>query len=153
MPNPNKLLRNILTDMKVELSEMFDRNFENKGFFGSSWKPRKNKAALGSLLNVTGTMRKSVKGAIKGTSVNYTSALPYTTLHNEGGKFVSKVRTHVRTNKNTGKTYEVKAHNRNMNMPKRQFVGDHPQVRQAIGEIIGENMREYFEELAKEIKQ
>ena len=33
MPKPDELIRNILSDMKVELTEMFDRNFERKRFF------------------------------------------------------------------------------------------------------------------------
>ena len=61
MPKPDELIRNILSDMKVELTEMFDRNFERKGFFGSKWKPRKNKKAKGSLLHVTGKMRRSIR--------------------------------------------------------------------------------------------
>ena len=31
--------------------------------------------------------------------------MPYTALHNEGGKFAQNVRTHTRTNRRTGKTY------------------------------------------------
>ena len=31
--DPNKLKADILSDMRVELSDEFDRNFERKGFF------------------------------------------------------------------------------------------------------------------------
>ena len=105
MPKPDELIRNILSDMKVELTEMFDRNFERKGFFGSKWKPRKNKKAKGSLLHVTGKMRRSIRASVRGKGVHYSSPLPYTALHNEGGKFAQNVRTHTRTNRRTGKTY------------------------------------------------
>ena len=35
MLNANELKADILNDMRVELSEEFDRNFERKAFFGS----------------------------------------------------------------------------------------------------------------------
>ena len=36
----NKLKADILSDMRVELSDEFDRNFERKAFFSDKWKPR-----------------------------------------------------------------------------------------------------------------
>lgn len=46
MPNyidPDQLKRKILSDMRVELAEEFDRNFERKKFFTDEheWKPRR----------------------------------------------------------------------------------------------------------------
>lgn len=152
MPKPDELIRNILSDMKVELTEMFDRNFERKGFFGSKWKPRKNKKAKGSLLHVTGKMRRSIRASVRGKGVHYSSPLPYTALHNEGGKFAQNVRTHTRTNRRTGKTYTVRSHTRQITMPKRQFIGDHKEVRQAIKQIVHENITEFFDNLAKELR-
>ena len=155
MPDPKNLMRNILTDVKVELTEMFDKNFERKGFFEKKWPARKNTDAKqkGTLLLVTGKMRRSIRSSVRGTSVVFTSAMPYTALHNEGGSFTQRVKAHARTNKKTGKSYQVKSHIRNMNMPQRQFIGDHKEVREAIGAITGENLKEYFDNLAKEIKQ
>lgn len=153
MQDPKKLIGNILSDMKVELTEMFDRNFERKGFFGSKWKPRKNKKAKGSLLHVTGKMRRSIRPAVRGRGVHFSSPLPYTELHNTGGKFTQTVRTHSRTNKRTGKTYTVRSHSRTMEMPQRQFIGDHPEVQKAVTKIVHENIAEFFDNLAKEIKQ
>lgn len=37
----DQLKRNILSDMRVELAEEFDRNFERKAFFTRKWKPRR----------------------------------------------------------------------------------------------------------------
>lgn len=110
MSDSNDLIRNILSDMRVELAEIFDRNFERKGFFGSKWKPRKDKKVKGSLLHVTGKMRRSIRAAIRGRGVHFSSPLPYTELHNKGGKFTQTVRTHNRTNKRTGKTHTVRSH-------------------------------------------
>ncbi len=152
MPSPEKLLRKILTDMKVELAEMFDRNFEREGFFGDKWEPRKIPKPGYLVLQITSEMRKSIRAAIAGRGVRFTSSLPHTGLHNEGGKFTQNVRTHTRKGK-SGKRHTVKAHTRTMTMPRRQFIGDHPEVAEAIETIIRENLQKFFEELAKEIKQ
>lgn len=152
MLKPNDLIQNILSDMKVELTEMFDRNFERKSFFDSKWKPRKDTRAKGSLLHVTGKMRRSIRAMIRGHGVRYTSPLPYTELHNKGGKISQHVRTHTRKNRRTGKAYKVRAHTRSMIMPRRQFIGDHGEVQKAIREIIDENISNFFNQLAKEIK-
>ena len=53
--NSKDLLHRILSDMRVELTEEFDRNFERKAFFTDKWKRRANPNAKGSLLIVTGT--------------------------------------------------------------------------------------------------
>lgn len=150
MQKPENLLRNILSDMKVELTEMFDRNFERKGFFGSRWKPRRNTKAKGSLLHVTGKMRRSIRTGISGNGVKYTSPLSYTGLHNTGGKFTQAVRAHSKTSKN-GKKYAVKSHSRTITMPQRQFIGDHAEVRKAVSRIVNDNVAEYFTNLAKEL--
>lgn len=38
--NSKDLLHRILTDMRVELTEEFDKNFERKAFFTDKWKKR-----------------------------------------------------------------------------------------------------------------
>ena len=40
MLDASKLKSDILSDMRVELSDEFDRNFERKAFFSDKWKPR-----------------------------------------------------------------------------------------------------------------
>ncbi len=152
MARTDKILSHVLSDMKVELADMFDRNFEEKGFFGDKWKPRKNLKTKGSLLQVTGKMRRSIRPAVRGNGVQFTSSLPYTTLHNEGGTIKERVRSHTRKNRKTGNTYKVRAHNRTMVMPQRQFIGNHPKVQAAIKEIIDANVSDYFSQLAQQIK-
>ena len=56
MLDANKLKADILDDMRVDLSEEFDRNFERKGFFSDKWKPRAHDYSRGSLLMVSGDM-------------------------------------------------------------------------------------------------
>ncbi len=52
MIDANKLKADILSDMRVELSEKFDRNVERKVFFSNKWKPRALNNPRGSLLVV-----------------------------------------------------------------------------------------------------
>lgn len=78
----------ILRDARVKLTEMFDNNFREQGFFGQKWAAtkvsKKNKRGMGSILIVTGAMRRSIRSIVRGMSVVFSSHLPYTALHNEG---------------------------------------------------------------------
>lgn len=140
--NSKQLEANILKDMRVELKEEFDRNFERKAFFSDAWKPRKDPKALGSLLVVTGAMRRSIKAEIADHGVRFSSSLPYTTIHNEGGKGTLTVKAHYRTSKK-GKRYQVKSHQRRFNMPQRQFIGDGKETQQLIKNVIDDNLQAF----------
>lgn len=67
-----QLKRNILSDMRVELTEEFDKNFERKAFFTDKWKRRANPNAKGTLLMVTGTLRRSIKSEVQKKQVSKT---------------------------------------------------------------------------------
>ena len=79
------LNKKILTDLKVELSEEFDRNFERKAFFTKRWKDRKLDGR-GSLLLTTGKLRRSIRAKVDKESVTWTSSEPYAAIHNYGGR-------------------------------------------------------------------
>lgn len=142
----------ILRDARVKLTEMFKNNFREQGFFGQRWVATKvsktNKRGKGSILIVTGAMRRSIRSQIRGMAVVFSSNLPYTALHNEGGKFSVTVRVHSRTNRKTGNSYSVRSHSRQMNMPQRQFIGDHELVQQALGDIVFKRLQEFSQNLA-----
>ncbi|MGN0235869.1 MAG: phage virion morphogenesis protein [Paludibacteraceae bacterium] len=143
----------ILKDGKVKLTEMFDRNFSRQGFFGKKWVATRatkiNKAGKqGSILIVTGQMRRSIQSYIRGNGIVFTSNLPYTALHNEGGTYAVSVRAHQRTSRK-GNTYTVRSHTRNMRMPQRQFIGEHARVQQQLADIIAKNLQQFSEQLAK----
>ncbi len=146
----------ILSDARVKLTEMFDRNFSEQGFFGQKWQATKisktNKSGTGSILIVTGAMRRSIRSMVRGMSVVFSSHYPYTALHNEGGKFAVNVRTHSRKLR-TGKSYTVRSHTRQMNMPQRQFIGDHPKVQQALGDIVNKNLQAESQRLANKFNR
>lgn len=149
---PRNIYDDILCDARVKLTEMFKNNFREQGFFGQKWVATKvskaSKRGQGSILIVTGAMRRSIRSMIRGMAVVFTSNLPYTALHNEGGKFAVTVRAHSRTNRKTGKTHNVRSHSRQMNMPQRQFIGDHEKVQQALGDIVFKRLQEFSQNLA-----
>ncbi|WP_294719304.1 hypothetical protein [Prevotella sp.] len=76
IPDGKQLEANILKDMRVELADEFDKNFQRKAFFTDAWKPRKDPKALGSLLVVTGAMRRSIKSEVVGHGVRFSSSRP-----------------------------------------------------------------------------
>ncbi len=152
MTDGEQLKRVILEDMRVELSDEFDKNFDRKAFFTKRWKKRAHDYPKGSLLMVTGTMRRSIKAAIKGNGVRFTSAVPYAAIHNEGIRGTKQVRQHARTSRK-GKQHTVKAHTRKFNMPQRQFIGDSKRTQEIIKGVIADNIADFDVELIKFIKK
>lgn len=152
MIDAEQLKRNLLNDMRVELSEEFDRNFTRKAFFTKKWKRRADPNAKGSLLLVTGTLRRSIRSEVRGDGVRFSSAVPYAAIHNEGGSGTKPVRQHTRTSRK-GKPYTVKAHTRRFTMPQRQFVGDGPRTRELIKGVIADNLADFNLQLTKFIKK
>ena len=59
MLDSQTLKKAIIADLRVELAEEFDRNFQRKAFFSERWLPRRGKKARGSLLVVSGALRRS----------------------------------------------------------------------------------------------
>lgn len=152
MIDEKQLKRNILNDMRVELADEFDKNFDRKAFFTKKWKRRANPNAKGSLLIVTGTMRRSIRAEIKGNGVRFSSAVPYAAIHNEGGTGTKHVRQHTRTSRK-GKQYTVRAHSRKFTMPQRQFVGDGKRTQEIIKGVINDNVSDFNMQLIKFIKK
>jgi len=122
------------------------RTFSEKRFLPTSGKPEKTRT------RAAGAMRRSIRSDVKDHGVSFTSSLPYTTIHNEGGKGSKPVRQHYRTSKK-GKRYEVKAHNRKFNMPKRQFIGDGKKTQTIIKDVIEDNLQAFDLSLTKFLKQ
>lgn len=152
MRNAQQLKKDIISDMRVELAEEFDRNFTRKAFFTKKWKKRKDPNTLGSLLVVTGSLRRSIQAKETPDGVRFTSNQPYATVHNEGAKGSVTVRQHTRRSKK-GKTYTVKSHSRTINMPQRQFVGDGKETRSIIQKVINDNLEQFNQEITKTLKK
>ena len=149
---PKQLKDDIHEDMCVELSDEFDRNFERNGFFSDKWKPRAKDYPRGSLLMVTGAMRRSTQGYVSGDGVRFSSSLPRTKIHNEGGTGFKPVRAHTRRSKK-GNAHTVRAHQRRFNMPKRQFIGDGPETQRIIRNVIDDNLKKFNLTLSSFLRQ
>lgn len=83
-----EFLNNIINDVKVELSQEFDRNFERKAFFDKKWNDTKLKNSRGSLMMRTGRLRRSLKSTAANGQITWSSNMPYASLQNDGGEIV-----------------------------------------------------------------
>lgn len=144
----DKLKKTLLTDIKVDLSEEFDRNFERKAFFSDKWKPRAHNYPRGSLLMVSGAMRRSTQGQVSGDGVRFSSSLPYTALHNEGGKITVTAKMkrffwykYKHTKDETWKRMALMKVGKVITMPERRFIGDGPDTQRIIREAIDRNIQ------------
>ena len=81
------IIRNILQDVRVELSDEFDRNFERQAFFNEKWQRRRSPTRPGgSILIDTGRLRQSIGSRTTDNSITFSSTLPYAAIHNDGGE-------------------------------------------------------------------
>lgn len=157
-------LKHILTDAKAKLTEAFDRNFERKAFFNDKWAMNRIPNRRGSLMMRTGTLRRSIRSTIEGTTVRWTSSVPYADIQNNGGEIAitAKMKRYFwamfyktsnaskgnKKNKNLPaealqwKALALKKVGDKIKIPKRAFIGDHPEVKRMIGEIINFNLNE-----------
>lgn len=85
--NLDTIIKNILRDIQVEMTDEFDKNFERQAFFSEAWQRRKSPTRPGGHILVdTGTLRRSIHSVIKEKSIVFRSDLPYASIHNEGGE-------------------------------------------------------------------
>jgi len=81
------LIKNILSDLRVELTDEFDQNFERQSYFGRAWQRRKTPIGDGALLQKSGALRRSIHSPrTSDTGITFSSSLPYASIHNEGGE-------------------------------------------------------------------
>lgn len=159
-------LNHILTDTKVKLTEAFDRNFERKAFFDDKWANTLIPNRRGSLMMRTGTLRRSIRSNIEGTTIRWTSSVPYADIQNNGGEveITAKMKRYfwamyykaIGTAKGrkgaTQKDFSVEAEHwkalalkkvgDKLKIPKRQFIGDHTEVKRMVNDIVNFNMKE-----------
>lgn len=160
MLDPKQLKADILEDMRVELSDEFDRNFERKGFFSDKWKPRAHDYARGSLLMQSGAMRRSTQGEVSGDGVRFTSSEPYTALHNEGGTITvtGKMKRFfwakfMQTKDESWRRMALMKAGKVITMPERRFIGDGPDTQRIIREAIDRNLQQFNTQLTDFFRQ
>lgn len=81
-------VRLLLTDLKVELMDEFDRNFERKAFFDIPWPEVARANKRGSLLMRSGALRRGNRAKVAGLTIVFTNSMPYARIQNEGGTIV-----------------------------------------------------------------
>ncbi len=150
--------RKILNDLRVELSDEFDRNFQRKAFFDQSWPPRKMRNPKGSLLMVTGKLRRSIRCRVDTDSVVWETSERYAAIHNFGGTITVTAKMkrffwykHKATRDDAWKWMALMKVGSKITIPRRQFLGDHPEVRKRAEAVIKRNLRQAAQELAKRL--
>lgn len=172
----------LLKDVKTELDDEFDKNFQRKAFFDDLWPKEKYPARKGSLMMRSGDLRNGMRSNIRGDSIHYTNTESYAEIQNEGGKITVTAQmkryfwarfykaTGGMTKTKSGKTSNNKR-NRDLNqeaqfwkamalmkvgskitIPSRRFIGEHPQVDKAVKSIVDDNVQELNKELITMLK-
>ena len=84
-----KILSRILNDIRVEMTDEFDRNFERQSFFGEAWQRRRSPTRPGGHILVnTGRLRRSIQSRTTENSITFFTNEPYAAIHNDGGEIV-----------------------------------------------------------------
>lgn len=116
-------------------TEHFKESFTRKAFNGNPWAPANNPRKNGSLLIDSGALVNSIHPSYIGPDKVVISAgnekVSYAKAHNEGVSESIAVPAHQRKSKK-GKVHQVKAHTKEMNLPKREFMGDSSELNKAI---------------------
>lgn len=128
----------------VELKGEFVKNFERGGFFGKRWKPSAHN------MIETGDLRKSLGVETTDTTATIYSDEEYAEIHNEGGKIrvTERMRRffwakYAKTKDEKWKAMALKKVGSEIEMPERRFVGDAPEVRKAVEEVIAEELEDW----------
>ena len=170
--NMRNIIHRIVNDVRVEMSEEFDKNFERQGFFSEAWSRSSSPVKQGSILIQTGSLRRSIQSRIEGDSVVFFSNSPYAAIHNEGGEiritdkmhrffwakyyeaqggFGRKKNGELRKNKRNlhlsdvgdfWKWLALKKVGSSIRIPKRQFLGANKDVEQRVMEIVEKALNE-----------
>ncbi len=169
--------RRILGDVRVEAAEQFDRNFERESFFGEAWQRKKSPVGGKHLLVRSGALRRSISSRVDDDSVTFSSSLPYSAIHNEGGDIRVTARMkrffwamYYKANGGLGRRKDgtLRQDRRNtrlsteaefwkhlalmkvgavVKIPRRRFIGAHPELERAVTSVIERRLEEYFNDI------
>ncbi len=166
--NFDTFLQNILSDLKVELTEEFDKNFERKAFFDKPWPANKYPNNKGSMMMRSGDLRAGYSSDVSGTSLQFTNSQPYAAIHNEGGEltvtqkmkkyfwamyFKAGGKTSPTKETEYWKSLALMKTGSKIKIPQRQVIGHHPQVDALIKNVVDINVQDFANEIAKALKQ
>lgn len=165
-----ELFKNILNDLRVDLAEEFDRNFERKAFFDQPWPTTKLPNKRGSLMLRSGYLRRSLASSASGNVIRFFSSAIFANIQNSGGQIRvtakmqrffwamyyknSKALSGSANGKNKARTKKLtveaamwkgmalKPVGSVITIPARPFIGDHPQVHVSIRRVFEDNLKE-----------
>ena len=168
------IIRRILEDIRVDLTDEFDQNFERQAFFSEAWQRRRSPLRPGGHILVdTGQLRRSIQSRTTENSITFYTDLPYAAIHNEGGEmkkffwwkyysaqgsFGRKKDGSRRNDKRTvqlsteaefWKFMALKKAGTTIRIPRRRFLGTSPEVEHIVRSIIEENLEEYLGEAVR----
>ena len=129
------LFRRVSKQIQRELHVEFDKNFDREGLFAEKWRRRKNNVDPDrKVLTKTGALRESIESSSGrgGAEIRFTSQSPYARVHNEG----------LRAGRGKG-----------FQMPKRQFIGDSPEVYKITNEIMERELNRFGDYLMNRLKK
>jgi len=172
-----KFYDNVLKDLKVELKDEFDRNFQRKAFFDKAWPKNKLINQRGSMMMRNGHLRNSIESRIQGDKIIFSSSLPYASIHNEGGEItvtpkmksyfwamyyktsggMSKRKDGTASRNQRNQRLSIEAMQwknlalmkvgQKLTIPERKFIGHHPQVNKMVKDVVGENLKGILEQI------
>jgi len=134
---PNRVAATAVIFSKKRFVEQNWHDTEEKPWQKRSRQRRGGKARQrGAVLVDSGTLKRSIRvisadkqRVIIGTDV------PYAQIHNEGLDAPLPVKAHTRRSRK-GRSHTVRAHSRNVKMPKRQFIGESQALATEIKNMI-----------------
>ena len=166
-----KVLRDIQVELTDEFDRNFERQaFFSEAWQRRTSPTRPN----GHILVAGGDLRRSIRSEITGSSIVFKSDLPYASIHNEGGeikvtkrmksffwyKYYSttgafgrrkdnslrrdKRNSQLSTEAEFWKCMALMRVGSSIRIPRRQFLGNSPEVEATVREIIEEKITEYF---------
>lgn len=161
-------LRHTLADIRVEMLQQFDRNFSRQAFFNERWQ-RKQRDNGKPILTDTGTLRRSIGAEVDANSVTFYSTEDYALIHQNGGdiKVTPRMKryfwyryykaansissrkdgTQRQTKRNRQlsadaeffRAMALKRVGSKIRIPRRRFIGMHPEVEREVRAIIERN--------------
>lgn len=181
--NIQEFHKNILNDVRIELTEEFDRNFERKAFFDRAWPRNKLINRKGSMMARTNKLRRGYRSKIEGEKIAFSNSMPYASIHNEGGEIkvtmkmkkyfwamyyqsIGAQRHNVRrtsTNANRNQRLSIEAEQwkalalmpvgKILKIPERRVVGDHPKIREVVENVVNINLTDLNNLLRENLRQ
>ena len=154
------VLKQILSGIRVELAEEYDRNFERKAFFDQPWEQRRIAHNRGTLMALTGRLRRSYMASDFPGGIKFSSDTPYASIHHTGGSIpvTPKMRKYFwamyyksggRGKKGTP-TAQAQAwrslaltRKSTFTIPRRQVIGNHPKVDAIVGRVAAQEIERW----------